>query len=205
MRNIKLLDFAFAAGTALSLILAGFSEFSEQAERVQGEVLRLHIPANSDSERDQQLKLMLRDELLTEYGKRLSDSGSLSAAEQRAEQLLPEIEQFANGFLAENGADYSARAELTEMDFSTREYDSVTLPAGNYKALRITLGSGEGHNWWCIMFPPLCLPCAAKPAECESVPAEAASPDGSALATFQKPQKIKVKFAVYEWIKSLLD
>ena len=88
MRNIKLLDFAFAAGTALSLILAGFSEFSEQAERVQGEVLRLHIPANSDSERDQQLKLMLRDELLTEYGKRLSDSGSLSAAEQRAEQLL---------------------------------------------------------------------------------------------------------------------
>lgn len=205
-----LLDIIMAAGILVSMALGFFADFSEKAEQVQGEVLRLHIPANSDSERDQQIKLALRDALLEEYGIRLASSGSLSEAEENAAALLPEIEQFANAFLKERGADYTASAELTEMYFTTREYERVTLPAGNYRALRITLGSGEGHNWWCIMFPPLCIPCVSRPLTAEEESAE--TPDAqteqceeSVLACFEKPKQIKVKFAVYEWIKSLMS
>lgn len=151
-------DFIFLAGIILAMLLGGFRDFAVRAEEVQSEVLRLHIPANSDSEEDQRIKLELRDFLLERYGAELADSGDLAEAERRTEELLPEIEADCQRFLEECGAGYGARAELTEMYFTTREYDNVTLPAGTYTALRITLGSGEGHNWWCVMFPPLCLP-----------------------------------------------
>ena len=186
-----------AIGAAFFFCVGGFLTFAENCEEVCGEVLRLHIPANSDSDFDQQIKLALRDALLTKYGAALADSGSLPEAQRRTEKLLPEIERFCCEFLEENGADYSARAELTEMYFTTRRYDRVTLPAGNYRALRITLGSGEGHNWWCVMFPPLCLPCCAVPEE--------DSDSGDLLSDFEEEREITVKFAVYEYLKALFS
>lgn len=192
-----LTDILMLIGIAAAFSLAGFSAFAQRAEAVQTEVLRLHIPANSDSDLDQSIKLALRDALLEKYGAALADSGSLPEAEHRTEELLPEIERFCCEFLTENGADYSARAELVEMYFTTRRYDSVTLPAGNYRALRITLGSGEGHNWWCVMFPPLCLPCVAAPEE--------PSDSDDVLSSFEEEQEITVKFALYEWLKELFS
>lgn len=195
---MKKTDFVFLAGIILAILLGGFRDFAVKAEDVQSEVLRLHIPANSDSEEDQRIKLELRDHLLEKYGAELSDSGSLSEAERRTEELLPEIEEDCQRFLAERGMGYGARAELAEMYFTTREYGEVTLPAGNYKALRITLGSGEGRNWWCVMFPPLCLPAVT----------ENENGDGAEmLSDFRtdRPQKVKVKFALYELLKELLD
>lgn len=195
---MKKTDFVFMAGIILAILLGGFRDFAVKAEDVQSEVLRLHIPANSDSEEDQRIKLELRDHLLEKYGAELSDSGSLSEAERRTEELLPEIEEDCQRFLAERGMGYGARAELAEMYFTTREYGEVTLPAGNYKALRITLGSGEGRNWWCVMFPPLCLPAVT----------ENENGDGAEmLSDFRtdRPQKVKVKFALYELLKKLLD
>lgn len=203
--KIHTLDMIMAAGIAAAVLLSGFGEFSRRAETVTGEVLRLHIPANSDSGFDQSIKLALRDAVLKEFGAQLSDSASLAQAQSRVRELLPQIERFCCDFLSDHGADYSAKAELTQMYFTTREYDSVTLPAGDYSALRITLGSGEGHNWWCIMFPPLCLPCVSEREE--SAESEEASPEENegVLASFEQPQQIKVKFAVYEWLKKLLE
>lgn len=195
---MKKTDLIFLAGIILAILLGGFRDFAVKAEEVQEEVLRLHIPANSDSEEDQRIKLELRDHLLERYGAELSDSGSLSEAERRTEELLPEIEEDCQRFLAERGVEYGARAELAEMYFTTREYGEVTLPAGNYKALRITLGSGEGRNWWCVMFPPLCLPAVT----------ENENGDGAEmLSDFRtdRPQRVKVKFALYELLKELLD
>lgn len=171
-----------------------FRTFSENCTEVHGEVLRLHIPANSDSDEDQAIKLKVRDLLLEEYGDRLSGSGGLEEAAARAEELLPEIERTASNFLRKNGFDYGAKAELVDMWFTTREYDRLILPAGNYKALRVTLGSGEGHNWWCVIFPQLCLPAVSDEQGAEEV-----------LETFGKPQKVKVKFAVYEWLADLFN
>lgn len=171
-----------------------FRTFAENCEGVCGKVLRLHIPANSDSAEDQTIKLRVRDVILEKYGEMLSDCESLPAAVSRAETLLPEIEDTANAFLRENGFSYTADAELTDMWFSTREYDRLILPAGNYKALRITLGSGEGHNWWCVIFPQLCLPAVTKTPDSE---------EQEVLETFGKPQKVTVKFALFEWISGL--
>lgn len=182
-------------GITLSLAAGCFITFSEQCDSVQGEVLRLHLPANSNSEEDQLIKLKLRDYILTEYGSMLSECGTLAEAEKAAQQLLPEIEISASEFLAEHGFSYGARAELVTMDFTTREYEKLILPAGEYRALRITLGSGEGQNWWCVIYPQLCLPCAAERTEGENAQA--------VLETFGKPQKIKVKFAVYELFQNL--
>ena len=188
----KILTVMFLSiGVLVFTAFGAFRTFSANCAEVYGEVLRLHIPANSDSDEDQAIKLRLRDVLLEEYGGALSGSGGLEEAAARAEVLLPEIERTANEFLRENGFAYGARAEIVDMWFSTREYERLILPAGNYKALRVTLGSGEGHNWWCVIFPQLCLP--------------AASEDNTAeiLETFGKPQKVTVKFALYEWLENL--
>ena len=186
-------------GIVFSLTFGAFETFAEDCTQVRGEVLRLHIPANSDSEEDQAVKLALRDILLEEYGGALSGCGGLAEAEERVRELLPEIEQSCNEFLKACGFDYGARAEVVEMYFTTREYERLILPAGEYTALRITLGGGEGHNWWCVIFPQLCLPAVTE------TPGAADDTDSAerVLDSFGKPQKVTVKFAVYEWFQRL--
>ncbi|MGN1110463.1 MAG: stage II sporulation protein R [Oscillospiraceae bacterium] len=182
-------------GIVLSTAAGTFLAFSERCETVQGEVLRLHIPANSDSAEDQAIKLRVRDYILEEYGPRLSECSTLESAENRARELLTDIGASATEFLLRNGFDYGAKAELVTMHFTTREYERLILPAGEYRALRITLGSGEGQNWWCVIFPQLCLPaCSEQTESAEQV-----------LDSFGKPQKITVKFAVYEFFQRLAN
>lgn len=193
MKRIILIIF-LTAGYILFTALGSFMVFAERCEDVYNEVLRLHIPANSDNPEDQSVKLQIRDMVLEEFGSRFADCPELSLAEERAAALIPEIEQRCTEHLRENGFSYSAKAELVTMYFTTREYDRLILPAGEYRALRITLGSGEGHNWWCVIFPQLCLPAVSEqePENAESV-----------LESFGKPQKVTVKFAVFEWLKEV--
>ncbi len=190
MKNL-LMILILSLGIAAFTAFGAFRTFSASCEEVQGEVLRLHIPANSDSDEDQAVKLRLRDALLERFGGELSECGDLESARALAEDKIPEIERFANKFLAENGFSYGAKAELVEMYFTTREYERLILPAGHYTALRVTLGSGEGKNWWCVIFPQLCVPAAA---DYEQDNAE------QVLEAFGKPQKITAKFALYEWL-----
>lgn len=188
MKNLFMM-FILALGIVVFTVFGAFRTFSASCEEVQGEVLRLHIPANSDSDEDQAIKLKLRDALLERFGGELSECGDLRSASALAEEKIPEIERFANDFLSENGFSYGAKAELVEMYFTTREYERLILPAGRYTALRVTLGSGEGKNWWCVIFPQLCLPAVSEQENAEQV-----------LEAFGKPQKITPKFAVYEWL-----
>ena len=190
-------------GIAVLTAFGAFRTFSSNCGEVYGNVLRLHIPANSDSDEDQAIKLKLRDLILEKYGEEISACGSLENAESRAEEILPQIELAANEFLHENGFSYGAKAELTEMWFTTREYDRLILPAGKYKALRVTLGSGEGHNWWCVIFPQLCLPAVSEITQ-ENDENEDENAE-NILETFGKPQKITVKFALYEWLEKLFS
>lgn len=184
-----------AIGAAFFFFTGGFLTFAENCEEVCSEVLRLHIPANSDSEEDQAIKLRLRDYVLSEFSGELGECGNLEEAEEKARELLPEIERKSTEFLEENGFFYGAKAELVTMDFTTREYDRLILPAGKYRAIRITLGSGEGHNWWCVIFPQLCLPAACEIPENENAE--------EVLASFGKPQGITLKFAIFEWFQGL--
>lgn len=123
-----------------------------------GGIVRLHIIADDDSDAAQSVKLRVRDAIVSAYGARLRD---LNDKEETLEFLrgeLEKIELIASSVLHENGMTYGAHAELGEYDFPDREYDGMTVPAGRYAALKVTLGRGQGRNWWCVIYPALCVP-----------------------------------------------
>ncbi len=138
-----------------TLVIAAFPTDAEAA--IYDDTVRLHIIANSDTDADQALKFAVRDAVLSEFGTLLSNYEGANYAALEAKKLLPEIEAFAKGIVAEHGYNYSVKASLTEERYGTREYESFSLPAGEYTSLRIIIGEGEGQNWWCVMYPPMCL------------------------------------------------
>ena len=159
-RNI--LDKAMMIGAVLSLIITGFTAFAEDCEEKPQEVLRLHILANSDSEEDQTLKYDLRDYMLTEFSDVFGNCESFEQSVEAATERRAEIEEKANEFVHSKGYDYNVKCEVAKTYFTTRKYGNVTLPAGEYTAVRLLIGNAEGRNWWCVMFPPLCLPAAGE-------------------------------------------
>ena len=125
-------------------------------QQLSDKVLRLHVLANSDSEADQALKRKVRDSVLETASAILADCPDRETAEQRLSAALPEIEDAARARIAAEGGKQTVTVELRPTVFPTREYEDFSLPAGEYLALRVVLGEGEGHNWWCVVFPPLC-------------------------------------------------
>lgn len=153
---------AAALALTAALLLGAAADYAANCRAVRTQVLRLHVTANSDSPADQAVKLLVRDAILEAGADAFTGASSAAQAAERLEPALHTLERTAQRVLRENGCVYEARATLVNEYFSTRSYGYVTLPAGRYAALRITLGSGEGKNWWCVMFPPLCLPAAEK-------------------------------------------
>lgn len=197
--TIRRLDAALGAGLLLAMLITPLAGFGQRCAQVRQEVLRLHILANSDSEADQALKLRVRDAVLEETGGLFATAGTLEEAQAAALENLPAIEAAARRALAEAGSDAPVKAELTRMYFNTREYgEDTTLPAGEYQALRLSIGEARGRNWWCVMFPPLCVP-AAEAAE-EGQESKAAEEDIEALN--QEPH-YRLSFAVVEWLEEL--
>lgn len=118
---------------------------------------RLHVVANSDSDEDQQVKLKVRDAVLEATKDGILECKNAKEAEEYIDENLEIIVATANDTLEENGFDYSAQAAVGTYHFPDREYQGVTYPEGDYRALRVELGDGDGQNWWCVMFPPLCI------------------------------------------------
>lgn len=147
----------------LALIIALAAVFSielvearrEQRSLASG-VLRLHVIANSNSGEDQELKLAVRDRILEQYSEELRSFSSVADAERFVFSETENIERLARSVLAEEGCGFEVHAVLENELFPQRRYANVILPAGEYRALRVVIGSGEGENWWCVMFPPLC-------------------------------------------------
>ena len=135
---------------------------TEAEAAIYEDTLRLHILANSNSDEDQNLKLEIRDEILKKYSSQLKDTEKIDEAENIIGGLLSEIEDFAEEEITERGFDYQVRCELGKEWYDTREYERFTLPKGYYTSLRVIIGDGEGHNWWCVMFPPMCLDIATE-------------------------------------------
>ena len=131
-------------------------------QTLKKELVRLHVVAASDSEADQAVKLRVRDAVLESLRQEMENLTDADQAKAYLRENLPKIEQIANEVLRESGFSGNASAKLCVEEFSTRIYDTFTLPAGVYNALRITIGEGAGQNWWCVMFPNLCLPAAGE-------------------------------------------
>ena len=125
--------------------------------QLRSEILRLHVVAASDSAEDQAVKLRVRDAVLASLQQGLEDVKDLDQAIAYVETMLPRLEQTANRVLEEYGFSHRVSLSLGEEEFPARQYDTFRLPSGIYKALRIVIGEGEGQNWWCVVFPELCM------------------------------------------------
>ena len=157
--------------------------------------VRLHILAESDSETDQSIKLALRDDILEEYSEKLSHFSSSKEAQDEINELKSEIEEFCNSRLKEKGVDYTASVMLENEYYPNRVYEDVSLPAGNYLSLKIVLGNGEGQNWWCVLFPPLCLDAAKGE---EAYIAAGLSKDDYQLIKNDRTSQYQLKFKIFE-------
>ncbi len=149
---IKSLCVAFVLTVILSMI-----PFEARCQNISTEVFRLHILANSDDEADQQLKLKVRDAILNHTENLYRNCSSKSEAISLTHDNLCNIIDLANKTIQDNGYDYTVNAKVTKTYFNTRYYGDVTMPSGFYDALQIEIGSGEGKNWWCVMYPSLCV------------------------------------------------
>ena len=127
------------------------------SQALHDELLRLHVVGASDSKEDQDVKLRVRDAVLQSLEEGLRDVTDPQAAYDYVARMLPKVEEAANRALAAAGFSDTVAVSLTEEAFPTREYDTFSLPAGVYKALRVVIGEGEGKNWWCVVFPQLCM------------------------------------------------
>lgn len=179
-------------GLLLAVILSMAAGFDNECETVRENVLRLHILANSDSEEDQALKLRVRDAVLRETAADFAAAGDREDTVKTAGRLLTKMKTAAEKTLEEAGCRDTVRVSMVNMYFETREYDGAILPAGYYDAVRIELGAAEGHNWWCVLFPQLCIGTAAEGPELEQIEKLAEGPE------------YRLSFALVEWLERLL-
>lgn len=137
-----------------------FASFASECAGVRDNVLRMHVIANSNTKEDQALKIKVRDAVL-KRGSELFD-GTLTAddAKQRLEPKKGELIKAAKEVIEKEGYDYPVTVDVVNEYFATRAYGKMTMPAGKYTAIKVIIGSGKGRNWWCVMFPPMCLPAA---------------------------------------------
>ena len=155
-------------------VMLSFARFDVRCDELRNGVLRLHILANSDSEYDQQLKLKVRDRILEVTSDRLGAANNLEEALDTVKNDGLEITAAAQETVLSQGYDYKVSASVEKNYFDNRVYDGFTLPAGVYNSLTVRIGKAEGHNWWCVVFPGVCLPAANKSTLRKSVSGESA-------------------------------
>jgi stage II sporulation protein R len=183
----------FKTLVAIFLILGAIYTYSIYKDRqtLNDQIIRLHVVADTDDALDQELKLQVRDEILRLVDQIKEGAGSKEEALEMLRAQLPVLENAANQVLRQAGNLCEAVVTLQEEAFPTRIYDTFSLPAGVYDSLRVTIGSGEGKNWWCVVFPDLCVPAAA--AEVEDTAVEAGFSD-SLGKTLTRQEGYEIRF-----------
>ena len=187
------------SGALVICLMLSVCQLHGTCESVRENVVRLHILANSDSTEDQALKLKVRDAILEASADWQEVASTPEEALALAESRLPQLQAVAEQTVAAEGYDYPVKAEVCRMYFTTRQYDTLTLPAGMYDAVRLSIGEAEGQNWWCVMYPPLCV--------------GAATDRRQATALWNDKQKdlvqggdrYVVKFKVVEWAQKTIS
>ena len=198
--KLRLWEAALFLAFGLTLTAGVWASVSESALAEQ--VLRLHVVANSDSDRDQALKLLVRDTVLAQASQILDGVADRKDAEQALTPHLGELVRSAKEALAAEGCGDAVTVTLADQWFPTKEYDGFSLPAGQYRALRVTIGEGQGRNWWCVVFPPLCLSSVTEESV-ETAAGEVLSEDQVALITGQDGGYV-LKFRFIEWWNELM-
>lgn len=195
---MKTIEKAIILGFIFTALIS-ITGFKANCDNIEKKVLRLHVLANSDTQEDQELKLKVKDKIISYSGDIFSGAIDKSEAERLAKKNLFEIKRIAQEEIYKNGYNYPVSVELVNSHFNTRVYNEVTLPAGNYDALKVIIGDGKGKNWWCVMFPPMCLPAAEEKGELSEVL------DDSELEIVSDGEKYELKFKIVELFEELRD
>ncbi|SFU64210.1 stage II sporulation protein R [Alicyclobacillus macrosporangiidus] len=202
--------------TAADLVTSALYNPAEpHAAPIPQDALRLRILANSDSPQDQALKREVRDAVVVQVARLVAGSKDAAEARQRVQAALPDIQRTAADVARQHGYGYPVRADVGVVPFPTKLYGNQVYPAGNYEALRITLGAGQGQNWWCVLFPPLCF---VDIADGDAVPNTGEFPDLPPLEVIDMPTmdggtaQVQVRLAsldygeeLWRWVKNRMD
>lgn len=199
-RKRRLLGKALVCGFVLAA-LCSFFPFAAACGQLPRDVVRLHVVANSNGAEDQAVKLLVRDAVLEEAARWYQGAGSMEEASSQLCTHLQSIAGAARQVLGEQGVGYSATAQMTEMYFPTRDYGDFRLPAGRYRTLRVTLGEGAGKNWWCVVFPSLCLPAASGEEALLSLPEEQRRLVEDSQQCQVKLKAVELWEALREWLR----
>ena len=172
-------------------------------ERIYESVVRLHVIANSDSEEDQALKLKVRDAVLEESERILSGAQSKEDAEAVLLSSVGVLTERANSTVRENGFDYACTVSLSKEKYPEKSYESICFPSGEYTSLQVKIGESEGKNWWCVLFPQLCLSASASPEEMFTE--VGLTPDQYKIITESDGAKYKIRFKLLELIEETVN
>lgn len=191
------------------LITGVYAYTDKELADVSDKIIRLHVIANSDSPEDQALKLKVRDEVIRTMAPKFEKLQNAAEVKKVIQENLDNIESIADKVIKENCKNYQVAAKLGNFDFPTKVYGNITLPAGEYQALDIVIGSGQGKNWWCVMFPPLCfidIAHGVAPEDTAQKLKEALSEDEYKLVVSAKTGEdipVKLRFKLVEIIKDM--
>lgn len=192
----RIFSLLFVSALAMGLLSCAYLQ--TQQRQLAEKLVRLHVVANSDSPSDQAIKLRVRDAVLAAAEPVL---GSADDPDQALAAELPALECAAAEMLRALGREESVSVTLQNERFPTRDYETFSLPAGVYRTLRVTIGAGEGHNWWCVVFPTLCT--AASLDEFESAAASGGFTDGELRLITGADEGYVLKFKTLEWLEKL--
>jgi stage II sporulation protein R len=198
-KRLHLWESALLLAFSLTLITGVWASGSQSA--LADRVVRLHVIANSDSDADQALKLQVRDGVLSAAGDCLDGVTDRTQAEAILSQRLQALADAGAAVVAQAGYDYPVTVSLEDCWFPTKEYDDFSLPAGTYRALRVVIGEGRGQNWWCVVFPPLCLGSVTETTA--DAAAMAGLTDNQIALITGQDQEYVIKFKIVEWWNSL--
>jgi len=201
MKKLTVIFLVLALALALVTVLPVHGE-----EKIYDSVIRLHVLANSDSPEDQAAKLLVRDAVLAESRTLLEGKQSREAAAAALESAKPQLEAAAAAALAAKGISCDVKVTLTTENYPTRQYEGLCFPAGDYLSLRVMLGEAKGQNWWCVVFPPLCLSAACSREDAEAAFLAAGLTDEQyRIITDTDGVKYRLRFKILEVAKELLD
>jgi stage II sporulation protein R len=196
---MKLKKWELALIIALVITFLCGAALKKEQQALSDKLIRLHVVANSDSEADQALKLQVRDRILAEITPLLDGVTDRDAAADIISRNMLSVIAASEEVIGKEGYDYTVTAKLAVEDFPTRDYDTFSLPAGEYTALRVEIGAAAGHNWWCVIFPPLCMTAATDDEEAF----RQLSDEQIKLITSDEPEYV-IKFKSIEWLQKLL-
>ncbi len=192
------------------LLICGVIHKNNEGETIQkgiaDQVIRFHVIANSDSEVDQGVKLLVKNKVVIYLQKKLKDVKTKAEAEKIIVKEIPVIQKIAKKTVREEGYDYPCNVRMGDRAFPVKMYGDLTFPAGTYEALQITLGEAEGRNWWCVMFPSLCMvdgTYSIVPDSSKTLLKHVLSPEEYDTVLGRKDIKVKYKFKAAEWWNKL--